>query len=187
MQVEATPYHRFTVEDYYRLEEVGILPPDTRVELLNGQVLDMLPIGPFHSGIGSRLHALFASLANGRWIVRSQYPIRLDDQSEPIPDLALVKPRADYYTERHPEPADILLLVEVADSSVNFDQGAKLAAYARAGISEYWIVNLKTKSVEVHRGPSPSGEYRQTSHHRAGDTIGPAAFADAQIAVADLF
>lgn len=187
MKVEAIPYHRFTVEDYYRLGEVGILAPDARVELLDGRIYDMLPVGPFHSGVGTRLQTVFSGAAAGRWQVRVQYPVRLNNGSEPVPDITLVKPRADYYTKQHPLPPDVFLLVEVAQSSLPFDRKAKLIAYARAGIAEYWIVNLKAKSVEVHRGPLPIGEYSQTGRHKVGTTIAPDAFPDLQIAVADLF
>ena len=187
MKAEPIPYHLFTVEEYYRLGEAGILAPDARVELLDGRIYDMLPIGPFHSGVETGLQTLFFSAAKGRWIVRVQNPVHLNDGSEPVPDLTLVRPRADYYKAEHPQPADVFLLVEVAQSSLPFDRKAKLIAYARAGIAEYWIVNLKAKSVEVHRGPLPIGEYSHTSRHKSGDTITAEAFPDLQITVADLF
>lgn len=187
MKVEPPPYHRFTVEEYYRLGEVGILAPDARVELLDGQIYDMLPLGPFHCSVETRLLPFLFNVANGRWFVRLQNPVHLNDGSEPIPDFALVKPREDYYKEKHPKPADVFLLIEVARTSLSFDRKTKLIAYARAGIAEYWIVNLKAKSVEVHRGPLPIGEYSQSSRHKAGSTVAPAAFPDLQIAVADLF
>lgn len=167
--------------------ETGILAPDARVELLNGQIYDRLPIGPFHSSVETRLLPLLFKAADERWFVRVQNPVHLNDGSEPVPDFALVKPREDRYKGGHPRPSDIFLLVEVAHSSLPFDRKAKLIAYARAGIAEYWIVNLKAKSTEVHRGPLPIGEYSQTSRHKKGDTISPATFPDLQIAVADLF
>lgn len=187
MRVEPPPYHRFTVEEYYRMGEVGILAPDARVELLDGRIYDMLPVGPFHSSVESRLVPLLSSTAKGRWIVRGQSPVHLNDGSEPLPDFTLVKPRADHYKQKHPRPEDVFLLVEVARTSLPFDRKAKLIAYALAGIAEYWIVNLKAKSVEVHRGPLPIGEYSQMSRHKKGEVIAPAAFPDLQIAVADLF
>ena len=115
------PKHRFTVEEYYQMAETGILAPGARVELLEGEIVDMFPIGPFHSGVGTRLQTLFTKAGGDRWIVRSQYPVRLSDGSEPQPDLALVKPRADFYTERHPEAEDVYLIVEVADRSARFE------------------------------------------------------------------
>ncbi len=167
--------------------EVGILAPDARVELLDGQIHDTLPVGPFHCGVGTRLQSIFSGVAAGRWRVRVQYPVHLNSGSEPVPDLALVKPRADYYAKKRPRPAEVFLLVEVAQSSLPFDRKEKLMAYALAGITEYWIVNLKAKSVEVLRGPLPIGEYSQTTRHKKGDTVSPAAFPDLQIAVADVF
>ena len=110
------PPHRFTVEQYYRMAETGILSPDDRVELLDGQIVDMFPIGPFHSGVGTRLQTILTLAGGGRWIVRTQLPVHLSNGSEPQPDLVLVKPREDFYTGSHPQAADVLLLVEVADS-----------------------------------------------------------------------
>ena len=187
MSLKAPLHHRFSVQEYYRLGEMGILAPDARVELLDGRIYDMLPIGPFHSGVETRLQTLLFGLARGRWIVRVQNPVHLDDGSEPIPDLAVVKPRADSYAKQHPQPPDVFLLIEVAQTSLKFDRKAKLAAYARAGIPEYWIVNLKAKIVEVYREPSLAGEYGETSRSKADGTVALATFPDAMITVADLF
>ena len=180
------PKYRFTVEDYYRMADVGILAPDARVELLQGEIVEMFPIGPFHSGVGTRLQTIFTKAGGDRWIVRSQYPVHLDDGSEPQPDLALVKPRDDFYTESHPQPQDVYLLVEVADSSVRFDREEKLPIYARAGIPEFWLVNLVERKVEVYREPSPEGVYRVVILSRNGDNVAPAAFPDVSIAVGAL-
>ena len=177
------PKYRFTVDDYYRMADVGILAPDARVELLEGEIIEMFPIGPFHSGVGTRLQTIFTKVGGDRWIVRSQYPIHLDDGSEPQPDLALVKPRDDFYTESHPQAHDVHLLVEVADSSVRFDREEKLPVYARAGIAEFWLVNLVERKVEIYRGPSPDGTYRTLVQARHGDRIAPAAFPDAVLTV----
>ena len=187
MRVESPLSHRFSVEDYYRLAEVGILAPEARVELLNGRIYDMLPIGPFHSSVETRLQTLLIRMGGERWIVRTQNPVRLDDGSEPVPDLVLVKPSTDFYARRHPQPPDVFLLIEVAQRSLQFDRKLKLAAYAKAGIPEYWIVNLKARSVEMHRVPLPIGEYGTSSRFKAGDTVAPTAFPDVQIAVATLF
>lgn len=183
----SAPLHRFTVDDYYRMAEVGILAPDARVELLDGQITQMLPIGPFHSGVGTRLQTLFSQTDGQRWIVRRQYPIRLNDGSEPQPDVALVKPRDDFYTENHPGPADVFLLVEVADSSMLYDRGEKLSAYARANIPEYWLVNLVERVVEVYRFPSPAGTYGSVARSRVEAKIAPVAFPDVEISVQELF
>lgn len=180
------PKHRFTVDEYYRMAETGILAPDARVELLEGEIVDMFPIGPFHSGVGTRLQTIFTKAGGERWIVRTQYPIHLDDGSEPQPDLALVKPRDDFYIGSHPQPQDVYLLVEVADSSVRFDREEKLPVYARAGIAEYWLVNLVERKVELYRDPSPDGTYRSITQARHGDHIAPVAFSDVAMTVESL-
>jgi Uma2 family endonuclease len=187
LMVALAPTHPFTVAEYYRMAETGILTPDVRVELLDGQIVDMLPIGPFHSDANSRLHEQFLIVGKGRWIVRSQSPVRLSDDSEPQPDIALVKPRVGGYAANHPQAADVFLLVEVADSSMRFDREEKLPAYARAGIVEYWLLNLVQRVVEVYRDPSPLGVYGFSKRFGTGDRVAPAAFPDAQIAVTDLF
>ena len=179
------PIHRFTTDEYYRLADAKALAPGARVELLEGQIVDMLPIGPFHADVGSRLGNIFSNAAKGRWIVRNQYPVRLNDGSEPQPDLALVSPQVSY-KQRHPTPEDVFLLVEVADSSVVSDREDKLPAYAKAGISEYWIVNLVERVVEVYRAPHPGGIYESMERRRGEDIIAPAIFPDATITVADL-
>src|SRR5207249_12101922 len=134
--------HRFNVEEYYRMAETGVLKPDARVELLNGEIIDMSPIGPFHGGLVNRLTRLFNKLSKGLWLVSSQNPLRLDDHSEPEPDVMLLKPATDDYTSRHPQPEDVFLLVEVSDTTLDYDRENKLPVYGSAGIAEVWIVNL---------------------------------------------
>src|SRR5438552_5474421 len=141
--------HRFTVADYHRMAETGVLKPAARVELLDGRIIDMAPIGPFHGGSVNRLIRLFSKFANGRWLVSAQNPVHLDEFSEPQPDLMLLKPAADDYTSRHPRPDDVLLLVEVADTTLAFDREEKLPIYACAGISEVWILNLSARQIEI--------------------------------------
>lgn len=179
--------HHFSVEDYYRMAEAGILTPDARVELLDGQIFDMLPIGPFHASASRRLNNFFARLGEGRWLVDMQNPVRLNSRSEPQPDIALLRPLDAEYALRHPMPEDVFLLVEVAESSVRYDRGRKLAAYARAGIVEYWIVNLVEGVVEVYRQPLPTERaYQSITRVRGEARVAPTAFPDAEIAVADL-
>jgi len=149
--------HRFSVKDYYRMAETGVLQPDARVELLDGRIIDMPPIGPFHGGLVKRLSRLFNLKANGRWTVSTQNPLHLDEFSEPQPDIMLLNPAADDYTGRHPEPADVFLLIEVSDTTLEYDRAEKLPAYGRAGVREVWIVNLKEKSIEVYRDPNFTG------------------------------
>lgn len=165
--------------------ETGVLPPDARVELLDGEIIDMSPIGPFHSGVTSYLNQLFVAAALGRWIVTAGTPVRLDDYSEPQPDIMLVKPIADYYRNRHPQPSDVYLLIEVADSSLMRDTNEKLPTYGRSGIAEVWIVNLNDETIEVYRQPHFTG-YGSKTVLSAGDLAKPQAFPDVAVNVGDL-
>ena len=165
--------------------ETGVLRPDTRVELLDGSIIDMSPIGPLHGGSVKRLIRLFSRLSAGRWLVSAQDPVHLGEFSEPQPDLMLLKPADDDYTSRHPRPEDVYLLVEVADVSLDFDRNEKLPAYGRAGIPEVWILNLGAKALEVYREPHFSG-YGSQRTLRAGDTAAPLAFPDGSVQVAEL-
>jgi Uma2 family endonuclease len=167
------------------MADTGVLKPDARVELLEGEILDMSPIGPFHGGVVNRLNDLFHRRARGRWLVSVQNPVHLNDYSEPQPDLMLVKPAPDHYTSRHPEPPDVFLLIEVADTTLDLDREKKLPAYARAGIVECWLVNLEEQTIEVYREPHPAG-YQFTEILRAGAQARPVAFPNAAVNVADL-
>ena len=167
------------------MAETGVLKPDARVELLDGEIIDLAPIGPFHGGSTHRLLAFFTSLSRGRWIVSVQNPLQLDAWSEPQPDLMLLRPVADYYTTRLPTAEDVLLLVEVSDTTLNLDREQKLPAYGRAGIREDWILNLVELLLEVDREPTFAG-YSSRNILPAGDKARPLAFADAEIEVAEL-
>ena len=177
--------HRFSVADYYRMAETGVLRPDARVELLDGKVIDISPIGPFHGSITKHLLQIFAAAAKGRWIMQVQDPVHLNDHSEPEPDVALLRPVADFYRRRHPQPEDVFLLVEVSDSTLEADQKNKLPAYGHAGIAEVWIVNLNELTVEVYREPHFTGYGSKTILH-AGDQASPQSFPDATVNVAEL-
>ncbi|MBI5383388.1 MAG: Uma2 family endonuclease [Verrucomicrobia bacterium] len=177
--------HRFTVEDYYRMAETGVLKPEARVELLDGEIVDMMPIGPFHAGTTNRLNRLFNVPSKGRWLVAAQNPVRLSEHSEPQSDLMLVKPALDDYTRRHPGPDDVFLLIEVADTTLTYDRSRKLPAYGRAGIPEVWIVNLPERKVEVYREPHYLG-YAFKLELREGDQAEPQAFPDVKVDVASL-
>jgi Uma2 family endonuclease len=183
MPVEAQ--HRFNVADYYRMAETGVLKPDARVELLEGRILDMSPIGPFHGGSVKRLNRLFNKLAGGRWLVSAQDPLHLDEYSEPQPDIMLLRPSQDDYTSRHPLPEDVFLLIEVADSTLALDREQKLPLYGRASIAEVWILNLVEKTIEMYREPHFSG-YGWQRILRVGDKASPLAFPDVTVDVAEL-
>lgn len=161
------------------------MPSDARVELLEGEIIDMSPIGPFHGGVTKYLNKLFTADAKGRWLTAVQDPLRLDEHSEPQPDLMLLKPSADFYRQRHPQPQDVFLLVEISDSSLESDRADKLPAYGRAGIAEVWIVNLNELTIEVYREPNFTGYGRKTILQR-GDQAHPLAFADVAVDVAEL-
>jgi Uma2 family endonuclease len=181
----AATTHRFKVEDYYRMGETGVLPPEARVELLDGEIIDMSPIGPPHGSVTRRLNQFFTLHAAGRWLVAVQDPVHLDEYSEPQPDLMLLRPAPDFYRSRHPGPEDVLLLIEVAATSVAEDRVRKLPAYGRAGVSEVWIVNLENETVEVCREPRLAG-YASTTVLRPGERACPLAFPDAAVDVAEL-
>lgn len=167
------------------MAETGVLPPDARVELLDGEIIDMSPIGPLHGGIVKRLNNLLSQAAKGRWLVAVQDPLRLDDQSEPEPDVMLLKRVADDYTSRHPSPEDVFLLIEVSDTTLELDRNTKLPLYGRAGVPEVWILNLVEQTIEVYSEPHFTG-YGTKHILRAGDQASPRAFPDAVVDVAGL-
>ena len=176
---------RFDVDDYYRMAAAGILHEDDRVELIEGEIVEMVPIGPPHTGGVDYLTWRFGQGCGSRAIVRVQGPVRLDRHSEPQPDLLLLKPRADYYRSAHPGPSDVLLLVEVTQSSIDYDRGVKLPLYGRFGVPEAWIVDLPGQQVETHRGPSPEG-YRDVQRRGRGEQVAPTAFPELAIPVGEI-
>lgn len=174
----------FTVVEYERMVQAGILAEDDRVELLDGEIVEMSPPGSAHAACVSRLNALFHDLFKGRAIVRVQDPIRLDSYSAPQPDLAVLKARDDFYSNAHPGPSDVIMLVEVADSSLKLDREIKLALYARAGIREAWLVDLIGQRVEVFTAPQPIG-YQSHAVAVRGDCLSSAAVG-ADVLVGDI-
>ena len=177
--------HRFTVADYYRMLEAGILAEDDRVELLNGQVVEMSPVGPPHAAAAELVRDALQAALGARAQVRDSKPVDLGEYDEPLPDLAAVRPRADRYATAHPTAADVFWLVEVADSSLARDQWTKPAIYAAAGIREVWMVNLPDRVLEVYRDPGPEG-YRDRQAHGREARVAPEAFPELGLAVADL-
>jgi Uma2 family endonuclease len=167
--------HRFTIHDYHRMGEVGIFDEDDRVELLDGEIVDMSPIGSRHTGGVNRLVAVFTRRFGRRAVVSVQNPIVLDDFSEPQPDLTLLAPRSDFYESAHPRPADVLLTIEVSDSRISYDRSVKLRLYARKHIRELWLIDVKGGTVDVYRRPTASG-YREHQRLVRGTRIAPMAF-----------
>lgn len=145
--------HRLTVADYHRMGEAGILTEDQRVELIEGEIVDMSPMGSRHAGIVKLLNRILAQAVGDLAIVSIQDPVRLSDFSEPEPDIALLRPRPDFYVKSHPGPRDVLLLIEVADASVRYDRDVKLPLYARHGIAEVWLVDLEGGKITLHTQP----------------------------------
>lgn len=145
--------HRITVEDYHRMGEAGVLAADARTELIEGEILDMAPIGSRHASVVNRLNRLLVSAVGDRAIVQVQGPVRLGDLSEPEPDLALLKPRTDYYRDALPGATDVLLIIEVADTTQRLDRRVKVPLYARYGVTEVWVVDLENSLVHFHRQP----------------------------------
>jgi Uma2 family endonuclease len=161
----------FTVAEYHKMAEAGILSEDDRVELIEGEIVAMSPIGSRHAACVARLTAVF-SRAGRHAIVWVQNPIRLAEHSEPQPDLALLRPRADFYAEAHPGSEDVLLVVEVAETSAAYDREVKVPLYARYGIPEVWVVDPAGDSVEVYRHPSPQG-YQDVQTLRRRESVAP--------------
>ncbi len=173
---------RFTTDEYERMIATGILTEEDRVELVDGEIIAMTPIGDEHVfALNSLTAQLFQKLA-GRAVISVQNPIRLSDFSRPQPDIALWRLSS---RRTLAGPADILLLVEISDSTLSFDRDVKLPLYARAAIQEVWIVNLVEGQIEVYRGPV-SGEYQSAETFVSGDQISPQAFGDAAFAVDDI-
>ena len=166
--------------------EAGVFAPESRLELIEGEIIAMVPIGPPHAGAVKILNQLFVQRAAGRAIVSIQDPLIIGGRSVPQPDLALLKPRADSYAHAHPTAADVLLVVEVADSTLAFDLGTKVPLYARFGVQEAWVVDVAGRAVRVFRDPSESG-YRSSFTCSAGATVSVLALPDVTIEVSDLF
>jgi len=175
----------FNVDEYYRMAEAGVLKPDDRVELIEGEIIKMRPIGSTHAACVARLDDLFRNLTKRKAMIRVQSPVRLGEFSEPVPDVALLKSRKDYYAARHPLPSDIFLIVEVADTTVLSDREIKVPLYARSGIPEVWLINLPKKVVEVYAEGS-AGRYRKSFKYRSGETVVAETFPELLVAVDDI-
>ena len=176
---------KFTVAEYYRMAEVGILHHTERLELLDGEIIVMAPIGIPHATGVRRMERVLHQALGAAAAISVQNPVRLDDHSEPEPDIALLRFREDDYATAHPGPADTLVVVEVSDSTLDFDRGDKARRYAAAGIPEMWVMNLPGDCLDRLDQPGPAGYARHTVFRRS-DKISPAALPDLELAVADL-
>jgi Uma2 family endonuclease len=162
--------HTFTVAEYERMGEAGILSENDRVELVEGEIINMSPIGERHAACVGRLTQLLVLLLQRTAILWVQNPIRLDDYSEPQPDVAVLRPRDDFYGNSLPTPGDVLLLIEVSDSTLEYDRQIKLPLYARAGVPEVWVVNLGEEVVETYSQPS-GGSYQSAGRFARGEVV----------------
>jgi Uma2 family endonuclease len=187
MAVEvAATRRRFTRAEYYRMAEVGILGRRDRVELIRGEIIEMSPIGRRHGAFVDNLNRLLVLRLPDHVIVRVQGPVALADDTEPEPDLTVLRRRDVPYKEREAWAEDALLVIEVADSSLAYDRSTKRRLYAEAGIPEYWVVDCTAETVEVHRGPGPDG-YRDVSRVAGAATLTLQAFLDVELSTTDIF
>jgi Uma2 family endonuclease len=178
--------HRITVDDYYRMAEIGVLPRDARVELIEGEIIDMAPIGTEHASVVDRLNHLLVHAVGERAIVRVQSAARLSHITEPEPDVAVLKPRADFYRHAHPRGDEILLLIEVSDSSLRYDRDIKMPLYARYGVGEFWLVDLVNGSLSIY-GDLADGEYRAHTSIRDPALTALALLPDVSIDLGQIF
>ncbi|MEW6236807.1 MAG: Uma2 family endonuclease [Candidatus Omnitrophota bacterium] len=175
----------FTIEEYYQMGRSGIFTEDDHVELIEGEIIQMTPIGNPHAGCVKWLIQFFRRRIGEEFIIGAQDPLRLSVYSEPQPDVVLLKPRLDYYRNAHPVPDDVFLLIEVADSSLGYDKNLKIPLYAKHNIIECWLVNLQDKNIEVYRQPSENG-YRQILTLAPDQTLSPQAFPDILVKAGDI-
>jgi Uma2 family endonuclease len=150
--------HLISVDAFHRMGAAGILGPGDRVELIDGEIIDTSPIGVLHAALVARLASWFSQTLGRAAVVWCQNPLRLDDLSEPEPDIAILRPRADFYTTAHPGPADVLLVIEVSDTSLAYDLGRKVPLYARHGIPEVWVIDAATRRTRLFRDPAGGRE-----------------------------
>jgi Uma2 family endonuclease len=187
MAVEVeVPRRLFTVEEYHRMADAGIFHPGERVELIEGEIVQMSPISPRHAGCVINANRLFVVRLGERAVVSPQNPVVIQPRSEPQPDLLLLRPRGVSYSREHPAPEDVLLAVEVADTTARYDRLVKSRLYARAGIPEFWLLLAVDGTVEVYRTPGAAG-YASLTSHGPGQTIAPLAFPEIGFTVTDFF
>ena len=184
MSVQLTR-HQFTVDDYHAMVVAGALKEDDRVELIEGEIVDMTPIGLRHAAAVNILNRWLVTGCGSRAIVQCQGPIQIGLRSEPQPDLVALRPEDDFYRNKAATPDDVLLLIEVADRSLLYDRRVKLPLYARAGLREVWIVDLVRDEVQIHREPTPTG-FAHAERRGRGARLEPAAFSDLTLSVDEL-
>jgi Uma2 family endonuclease len=177
--------HKFTVDEYGKMAEIGVFKAGDRVELIRGEIIEMSPIGTRHAACVRRLNLLLSEKLGKRALSDTQNPIQLGNNSQPQPDITLLQPRDDFYASHHPQPADIFLLVEVADTTLEGDRTIKIPLYAEHNITEVWLVNLPENCLEVYRQPTPTG-YEIVSRFYSGDTLSLQSFPDITLPINDI-
>jgi len=185
IKVQYVTHHRFTVDEYYKLVEIGVLKEDERVELIEGQILELEPQSPRHASCVDRFNHHLQIKLDHRAILSVHNPVRFDQFNEPEPDAMLLKWQDDFYASGHPGSGDVLLLIEVSDNTLRYDRDVKLPIYARVGIPEVWIIDLHSGQLEVFTLPSSEG-YTSSRILNSGDSVSPSAFADISLAVDDI-
>jgi Uma2 family endonuclease len=187
MSVVFTPRRRkISADQFEQMGRTGILGPEARVELLAGELIEMAPIGSRHAAAVAFLTRRFTRAVGDATLVWAQNPLRLADDSEPQPDLMLLRPKADCYRSAHPRPQDVLLLIEVADATLRFDRETKLPLYARHGIAEVWILDLDAERLEIYREPAAGG-YRRKLERQGAESIAPVALSTVMLEVRAIF
>jgi Uma2 family endonuclease len=176
---------QFDVGQYHHMIATGVLREGDRIELIEGEILEMAAIGSQHAAQVKRLNRLFSRRLIDEILIAIQNPVELGPRSEPEPDVALLRWRADYYADSHPQPADVYLVIEVADSTVEYDRQVKAPLYARSGIVEYWLIDISAETIEIYRQPTPDG-YQQIEIGRRGMAIGVTALPDLTFTVDQL-
>jgi Uma2 family endonuclease len=184
--LEPFSQRRWTVNEYHRMIAAGILASHDRVELLDGHIIEMAPQEPLHASITSSFGNNFVLLFAGKAWVRQQLPITIPPNSEPEPDIAVVKLNEQRYRDRHPIPEEIYLLIEVADSSLAYDRDRKAQVYAKANILEYWVIDVRQRQVLVFRQPQ-AASYQIKQVLEGTDAIAPVAFPEIEIKLSNLF
>lgn len=181
VQASQLKVRKLSVKDYHRMAEVGVLHPEERVELIDGELIEMSPIGRRHAAYVNRLLRFFVeTFPATQAVVSVQNPIVLNDFSEPQPDLALLQPPEETYLDRLPQAADVLLVVEVGDRSLESDRSEKLPRYAAAGIPEVWLVDANANQIEVYRYPQTE-RYTDTQVLQTNDVVALVAFPNLDI------
>jgi Uma2 family endonuclease len=177
---------RFTVQQYHLMHKAGVFTEGDRYELINGEIREMSPIGIKHAVCVTRLSTLFINCLINKAIIWSQNPIHLSNNSEPQPDIAILKWRDDFYAEALPTPDDILLIIEVADSTISYDRDVKMPLYAANGIPEMWLFDVNQQIIEGYSQPLASG-YKRMQRYEQGDTLSLVAFPDVTLNWESLF